>query len=187
MSYQGPSTFGLYAAHNIASANGVDPYKTAKFLDDSQWWGNKAQAPVNTQWQAPDYKSFNYQKHNAGGPDPTYKTYGQAAPAYKGFNGGDYDRYELNLRAPGEQAAKRAYDTARRDLADAYSSKGMYGSSQYTRQMDTQVNRSYMDALTDNAAHAATQRYGFQAQDQQFTQQQAMAAWQARMAENQAA
>ncbi len=185
--YKGPAMYGLITSHNIAAANGVDPYKPAKFLDDSQWWGNKAQSPVNTQWTAPDYKSFNYQKYDSGGADPTYKTFNQAAPTYKGFGGGDYDRYELNLRAPGEQAAKRAYDTAKRDLSDAYSSNGMYGSSQFTRQMDSQVNRSYIDSLTNNAASAATQRYGFQAQDQQFAQQQSMAAWQAKMSENQAA
>ncbi|WP_243358576.1 hypothetical protein [Fundidesulfovibrio terrae] len=187
MSYQGPSTFGLIASHNIAAANGVDPYKPAKFLDDNQWWGNKAQAPVNTQWTAPSYQNFNYQKYDSGGSDPSYKTYGPSAPQYKGFDGGDYDRYELSVRNPGEQAAQRAYDSAKRDLADAYSSRGMYGSSQYTRQMDTQVNRSYMDALSNNAANAATQRYNFQAQDQQYAQQQAMAEWQARMQENSAA
>jgi len=186
MSYEGPSTFGLTQSHLIASQNGVDPYKPAKFLDDSQWWGNKAQAPANTQWSAPNYQNFQYQKYGSGS-DPSYKTYGQAAPQYKGMNGGDYDRYELSLRNPGEQAASRAYETAKRDLADAYSSRGMYGSSQFTRQMDGQVNRSYMDAVSDNAAGAAAKRYDFQAQDQQFAQQQAMAAWQAGLQENQAA
>jgi hypothetical protein len=186
MSYEGPTTFGLTQAHMIASQNGVDPYKPAKFLDDSQWWGNKAQAPASTQWSAPNYQNFNYQKYDSGS-DPSYKTYGPSAPQYKGFGDGDYDRYELSVRNPGEQAAQRAYDSAKRDLADAYSSRGMYGSSQFTRQMDTQVNRSYMDALSNNAANAATQRYSFQAQDQQFAQQQAMADWQARMQENSAA
>lgn len=186
MDYQGPSTFGLMQSHLIASANGVDPYKPASFLSDNQWWGNQAQAPVSTQWTAPNYQSYAYQKYDAGGQDPSYQTYGQAAPRYQGFNGGDYDRYELSVRNPGEQAAQRAYDSARRNLADAYSANGMYGSSQFTRQMDDQVNRSYMDALSTNAANAATQRYNFQAQDQQYAQQQAMAEWQARMQENSA-
>jgi len=107
MAYSGPSTFGLMASHVQAMANGVDPYKPAKFLDDDKWWGNKAQAPVKTDWNAPQYQNFTYQKYNPGGPDPSYKTFGQAAPQYKGFNDGDYDRYELSVRTPGEQAASR--------------------------------------------------------------------------------
>lgn len=186
MSYQGPSTFGLYATHNLAQANNVDPYRPASFLNDSQWWGNSAQAPANTQWNAPGYKGFSYQKY-APGSDPGYKAYAQDAPRYQGFQGGDYDRYELSLKAPGERAAKQAYETARRDLTDAATSRGLYGSSQFTRQMDGQVTGRYMDTLADNAANAAAQRYTFQAGDQRFAQEQDMAAWQARLGENQAA
>lgn len=186
MSYQGPASHGMLAAHVIGTANGVNPYKPKEFLSDDKWWGNKAQAPVKTDWNAPEYQNFKYQKYDSGGPDPSYKTYGQAAPQYKGFNGGDYDRYELNLRSPGEQAASRAYETAKRDLTDAYSSRGMYGSSQFTRQMDGQVNRSYMDALSNNAAGAASRRYDFQSQDMRYANQQAMQEWNARMQENQA-
>ena len=187
MSYQGPSTFGLISSHLIANANGVDPYKPQEFLDDSQWWGNKAQAPAQTQWSAPSYQNYNYQTYDSGGADPSFNTYAQAAPQYAGFNGGDYDRYELSLRNPGEQAANRAYETAKRDLTDAYSANGMYGSSQFTRQMDNQANRSYMDTLSNNAANAASQRYNFQAQDMRYANQQAMTEWQARLNENQAA
>lgn len=185
MDYNGPSTFGLMQSHIFANQNNVDPYGKASFLSDAQWWGNKAQAPANTQWNAPAYQSFNYQKY-APGSDPSYKTYAQAAPDYKGFRDGDYDRYELSLKAPGERAARSAYETAKRDLTDAYSSRGLYGSSQFTRQMDDQVTGSYMDVLADNAANAAARRYDFQAQDQRYAQDQAMAAWQARMQENNA-
>jgi len=186
MDYNGPSTFGLMQAHTFASQNGVDPYGKPSFLSDSQWWGNTAQAPANTQWSAPGYKSYSYQKY-AVGTDPSYRTYAQDAPRYKGFQDGDYDRYELSLKAPGERAAKQAYETAKRDLTDAYSSRGLYGSSQFTRQMDDQAAGTYMDTLADNAANAATQRYNFQADDQRFAQQQDMSAWQARLGENQAA
>lgn len=173
MSYQGPSTFGLFTSHVVASQNGVDAYKPASYLDDSQWWGNKAKAPASTQWNAPEYKAYSYGASS------------RPAPEYKGLQGGDYDRLEMSLRSPGEQAAKNAYESARRELADVSTARGMYGSSQFTRQMDGQANRTYLDALTSNAANAAAQRYQAQAQDQQFAQGQRMQAWQAGLADNQ--
>lgn len=181
------TTYGLMASQTTAQANGVDPFRPKAFLSDNQWWGNRAQAPASTTWNAPTYQGYNFQKLDYSTPAPTYQTYNQAAPTYKGFNGGDYDRYEVSLRTPAELAANTAYQKAKADLTDAYSAKGMYGSSQFTKQMSDNLQNNYMNTLTTNAANAATQRYNFQQQDQQFASQQEMQAWAARMQENQAA
>lgn len=186
MTNQAPTTWGLTAAHNIADANGVRTYSPAAYLDDSKWWGVNAKAPANTQWSAPGYEAYAYQGYDAG-KDPSFKAYSQAAPDYQGLSGGDYGRLELNLRAPGELAAKNAYESALRELSGSATARGLYGSSQFTRQMDQQANRAYMDALTSNAASAAGQRYSLEAQDRQFGQAQRMQAWQSGMDENTAA
>ncbi|GAB6038187.1 hypothetical protein JCM15519_27460 [Fundidesulfovibrio butyratiphilus] len=181
------TTYGLTQSYNLAQANNVDPYRPKSYLSDNQWWGNTAQSPASTTWTAPTYQNYNFQKLDYSTPAPTYQTYAQDAPTYKGLNGGDYNRYELSVRTPGELAANTAYKTAKTDLADAYSAKGLYGSSQYTRQMSDNLQNNYMNTLTTNAANAATQRYNLQQQDQQFASQQEMQAWVARMQENQAA
>jgi len=182
-----PTMFGLQQSHALASASGVDPYTPAPFLSDNQWWGNTAQAPAQTAWSAPQYQNFQYQKLGYNTPAPTYQTYSQSAPTYKGLADGDYDRYELSLRMPGETAARRAYDSAKRDLADAYSAKGMYGSSQYTNQMNNQLGRNYMDSMAQNASQATVNRYQMQQKDLQFGAGQDMQSWRSRMQENQAA
>ncbi len=182
-----PTIFGMQQAGAIASANGVDPYKTTPFLSNNQWWGNSAQAPTQTSWSAPQYQNFQFQKLNYATPAPTYQTYTKEAPKYQGLNNGDYDRYELSLRMPGETAAKRAYDTAKSDLSDAYSAKGMYGSSQYTNQMNNQLSRNYMDNMAQNASQATVNRYQMQQKDMQFGAGQDMQSWLSHMQENQAA
>lgn len=176
-----PTTYGLTQAHLLASANNVNVYQPKSYLTDDQWWGNKAQAPTQTQWQAPSFQKLDSQA------SPTYQTYAAQAPTYKGLSGGDYDRYELNLRAPGETAAQRAYQQAKTDLDDAYSARGLYGSSQYTRQMTGDLQSRYMDTLADNAAQAASNRYQMEQKDLQYAQDNEMRAWMARMSENQAA
>ena len=168
MPYQAPTSFGLLMAHQLASGGGLSPYAPAPYADDSFWWGNQAQSPVHTDWTARQYQYY----------DPS-------APVYQGLEDGDYARYENALRLSGQQGAQQAYDVTRRDMADAYTANGLYGSSQYTRQMDQQANRAYLDALTANAAQATAGRYALQQRDQQFASQQRMNEWQARMDENQ--
>ncbi|WP_243311473.1 hypothetical protein [Fundidesulfovibrio agrisoli] len=187
MSYDGPTTFGLTQAHLLAEQNGVDPYRPAPYLDDSQWWGNSAVRPAQTQWTPPAYQNFQYSAYQAPGGDPAYQAYGVQAPVYAGLEGGDYDRYENALRSSGEIAAKTAYDNTRRNLVDSYSNRGLYGSSQFTRQMDQQADNTYLNSLVNNAAQATAKRYDLQQQDQQFASTQQMQAWNALMNENQAA
>jgi len=149
--------------------------------------GRERHAPLPDPVDAPAYQDYQYQKYDAPGGDPTYRSYASQAPTYSGLEGGDYERYENALRASGETTAKNAYDATRRDLADAYSARGLYGSSQFTRQMDKQADSTYLNAVTDNAAQATARRYNLQQQDQQFASNQKMQEWSARMAENQAA
>ena len=176
-----PTTYGLTQAHLLATANNLDVYQPKSYLSDDQWWGNKAQAPAQTQWQAPGFQKLDYRAA------PDYQTYAAQAPTYAGLSGGDYDRYELNLRAPGETAATKAYRQAKTDLEDAYSARGMYGSSQFTNQMSNGLQSNYMDTLAGNAAQATANRYQMEQKDLQYAQDSAMQAWAARMAENQAA
>ncbi|WP_243438704.1 hypothetical protein [Fundidesulfovibrio soli] len=187
MSYDGPTTFGLTQAHLLAEQNGVAPYRPAPYLDDSQWWGNNAARPAQTQWTPPAYQNFQYSTYQAPGGDPSYRAYGVQAPVYAGLEGGDYNRYENALRSSGETAARTAYDNTRRNMVDAYSNRGLYGSSQFTRQMDQQADTTYLNSLVDNAAQATAKRYALQQQDQQFASGQRMQAWNALMDENQAA
>jgi len=128
-------------AFNLMNLNGVDPFSMVSAPDATKnnWW-EKAQKAGST----------------------------SQIPQYTGLMGGDYGRLEQNLRAPGDMAANTAYSTARRDLANASTGNGMYGSSMYTRQMVDQASSPYMQALTQNAANAAAKRYSMQQQDQQY-------------------
>lgn len=89
-------------------------------------------------------------------------------PTYQGLMGGDWDAYQRSLQAPGEAAARQSWQDSTKALERSATGNGMYGSSQYTRQMVDRASTPYMNALTQNAAQAAAQRYQAQNQDNQF-------------------
>lgn len=125
-------------------------------------------AYVASQKQAPSQQS--YYSYTANAPmgkvsTPNYQYTAGNAPTYQGLMGGDYNRLESALAAPGQIAAQNAYTTASRDLTNAMGGRGLYGSSIMGTQANEGLNREYMNALATNAANAAASRYGMQASD----------------------
>ena len=108
-------------------------------------------------------------------PDSTKTNWWESAskaqkvnPQYTGLMGGDWESYQKALQAPGEAAARQSWQDSTNALQRSATGNGMYGSSQYTRQMVDRAATPYMNALTKNAAQAAAQRYQAQNQENQF-------------------
>jgi hypothetical protein len=122
------------------------------------WWGNDYQTIDASKWQEafPEFLDV-----------PSYE--GIDVPGqYQGLMEGDYNRLEESLRTPGEIAAQRAFQEGGNYLKDVMGGKGMYGSSVMGNQANTGLNQRYMDTMASNAAQAASQRYGFEQNDNQF-------------------
>lgn len=146
-----------------ANATVTAPYQKATNLNTT--------ASVNAYGgAAPEYQKLanaadmgQYQK--LGGATPDYQTYGGNKPTYQGLMGQDYDALQAALAAPGETAAKRAYEQAMQDIQAQMGGRGLYGSSIMQQQALTKAQQPYMDTLSTNAANAVAQRYGLQSSD----------------------
>ena len=88
-------------------------------------------------------------------------------PAYQGLMGGDYEALQAALTSPGAAAARTAYEQGLTNLQDIMGGKGLYGSSIMQNQQREALDKVYQQALADNAAKAAAQRYGMEATDLQ--------------------
>ncbi len=105
--------------------------------------------------QTPGYNAANI------GVNPNQMLQG---PQYQGLMGQDYDALQQALQQPGQLEAQRAYELGQRQLEAKMGGQGLYGSTMMGTGM-TDLNRGYQETLAKNAASAAQQRYGMQAQD----------------------
>lgn len=177
MSIASMVTGGLAASQANPNFN---MWQVASPPDQSQFWGNFAQAPKTA--QLPGWNDWNFSKYSA--PDPQFQKYQQQAPQYKGLMDGDYNALQDNLATPGRIDAKSAYDDTRRRLSAGATNRGQYGSSMYTNQMVNSAEKPYLDTLAKINAQAGATRYGMQQNDLQFGQGQLMQEWLNRLAEN---
>jgi hypothetical protein len=147
----------------------LNPYGRDPYVADQDQWTSKAVRPVNTDLNLDAYyKPANFSYSPYGQEAPAFKTYSGQTPSYSGLTGGDYTRLESALRTPGENAARKAYQSAKLDLNEAMGGRGLYGSSIYGRQMTDNLGANYMDSLADNSAQAAAKRYAMEQSDKQF-------------------
>lgn len=111
-----------------------------------------------TQSQSPaSYQYYNY--------NPTTPMASISTPTYQGMMGGDYDKLQEALTTPGANAATGAYNTGMQGLNNAMSGRGLYGSSIMGNQQVQGLDKVYQQALANNAANAAGQRYTLQQAD----------------------
>jgi len=94
---------------------------------------------------------------------PNYRLNNVNVPQYQGLMGGDYDALQSALQAPGDIAARQAYNQGQVNLTNQMGGRGLYGSSIMSNQARNALEQPYMDALSTNAAQAAAARYGMQA------------------------
>ncbi len=139
----------------------------------------------------PSWKNTNVGTSNISAPTANtqgfnWQGYGQAAPQYQGLMGGDYNRLESALAAPGSIAAQNAYNSASQNLNSAMTGRGLYGSSIMSNQANQGLNREYMNAMASNAATAAANRYGLQQEDLANASGQQMQGWQSLLGESNA-
>lgn len=87
------------------------------------------------------------------------------APDYKGLMGQDYDKLQQALTQPGAAAATTAYQQGYTNLNNVMGGNGLYGSSIMANQANNNLDRTYQQALANNAANAVAQRYTMQQQD----------------------
>lgn len=90
-----------------------------------------------------------------------------STPIYQGLMGGDYEALQAALTSPGAAAARSAYEQGVTNLQDIMGGKGLYGSSIMQNQQREALDKVYQQALADNAAKAAAQRYVMEATDLQ--------------------
>lgn len=111
---------------------------------------------------------------------------GAIQSGYTGLMGGDYARFEQALYDPAAAAATRAYQQSRADLETAMAARGLYGGSEFARQMTENVARPYQETLASAAATATQQRYAMEQQDLMAREQFAQSAMQMGLSREQA-
>jgi hypothetical protein len=113
---------------------------------------------IPSQTKAPtQYEYYNY--------TPTTTMQQIQQPNYKGLLEGDYDKLQESLTSPGAAAATTAYDQGLLNLQSAMGGNGLYGSSIMANQQINGLDKVYQQAMADNAAKAAAQRYAMQQTD----------------------
>ncbi len=167
--------YGMTGLIGSLAANNYDLYGTSS-LPTTWTGGAKTSSSVsnpfgNLSYSDPgDYQSYNnWSSWNAA--DKTYRnqyadngySLGKAKEFYTQPSGGDWATLQTSLQTPGEVAAKQAYDKSKSALEEWAGGSGLYGSSIMTQQAKDSVYQPYIDALTTNAANAASTRY--QAED----------------------
>ncbi|WP_029461243.1 hypothetical protein [Solidesulfovibrio alcoholivorans] len=164
--------FGQIGSMFNMAANGFDPFQKIDFPDTGTFWvshANKASTLSNPysglSYTSPgDYKQMS-QWSSWINPNQTYTgqykdnnySMDTAQSMYKQPSNGAWDKYQSNLQQPGEIAAKNAYDSAMQAIKGSMGGKGMYGSSVMNQQANDKAYKTYSDALTTNAAQAASQ------------------------------
>jgi len=108
-------------------------------------------------------------------------------PAYQGLMGGDYEALQAALTSPGAAAARTAYEQGLTNLQDIMGGKGLYGSSIMQNQQREALDKVYQQALADNAAKAAVERYRMEATDLQNKNSFGLNVYGQQMGENTAA
>lgn len=117
---------------------------------------------VSSQTNAPTQE--NYYNYTPTAPlaqvqSPNYK---MEAGEYQGLLGGDYDKLQTALTTPGQNAATTAYNQGYKTLTNTMGGRGLYGSSIMQNQATNNLDSVYQQALANNAANAAAQRYGME-------------------------
>jgi len=112
-----------------------------------------------------DYYQMSEPNAMQGLTSPEWVNMAGNAPTYTSLMSGDYEKLEEALKAPGETAARQAYDQALRDLQNYMGGRGLYGSSVMATKANEGLNRELLNALSTNASNAVVQRYNLQAQD----------------------
>jgi hypothetical protein len=167
--------YGMTGLIGSLAANNYDLYGTTQL--PSTWTGSaKTSSSVSNPFSGLSYSDpGDYQKYdswaNWTGADKTYRnqyndngySLGKAKEFYQQPSNGDWASFQNALQQPGEIAAQQAYDKSKAALEEWAGAGGLYGSSIMTKQAKDSVYQPYMDALSTNAANAASTRY--QAQD----------------------
>lgn len=142
------SIAGLSTAKGLLNNEQETPFQYPQYVSSAnrqptqeQYYNYTPTAPL-AQIQAPNYQ--------------------QSGGNYQGLMGGDYNRLEQSIRQPGEQAARSAYDQGYNNLQTTMGNRGMYGSSMMANQATQGLDATLQKTLADNAAMAATQRYGLE-------------------------
>ena len=187
--------FGMTGLIGGLAANNYDLYKQYEL--PQTWTGSaKTSSSVsnpfgNLSYSDPgDYQSFNNWS-NWTGADKTYRnqyndqgySLGKAQEFYQQPSGGDWQNFQNSLQQPGEIAARQAYDKSKSALEEWAGGNGLYGSSIMTKQATDSVYQPYIDALTTNAANAASTRYQAQDASNQYLANLANNIWNTRTSE----
>ena len=149
MAYQS-TPFDTYIQSGLEAAKGLLNQGYSAYQQYPSYVPSQASAPK-------EYDYYNY--------TPTTPMQQIQQPNYKGLMEGDYDKLQQSLTAPGRQAATDAYQQGLLNLQDIMGGRGLYGSSIMGNQQVQGLDKVYQNALAQNAANAAAQRFGLQAQD----------------------
>lgn len=140
--------YDTYALEALKNAQGL--LKDSTYTAYPEYVPTQTNAPTQTQ----------YAEYQPVSPLATV-----TAPNYKvGLMGGDYDALQQALTTPGANAATTAYNQGYNRLTNAMGGRGLYGSSIMQNQATQGLDSVYQQAMADNAAKAAAQRYSLQQQ-----------------------
>jgi hypothetical protein len=117
---------------------------------------------VSSQKDAPTQE--NYYNYTPTAPLAQIQSpnYSMSAGEYQGLMGGDYDKLQSALTTPGQNAATTAYNQGYNTLTNTMGGRGLYGSSIMQNHATNNLDSVYQQALANNAANAAAQRYGME-------------------------
>lgn len=179
------NAFGQVGSMMNMQANGFNPFDVIEFPDANQFWVNRAQKALSLSnpYSALSYNDpgqYQQMSNWSQWKDPTAngKYQGQyqdnnysmntARSMYQQPSNGAWDKYQTNLQKPGEIAAKTAYDSAMQSIKGSAGASGMYGSSVMNKNANDKAGQTYTNALTSNAAQAATQAQAAQESSNQY-------------------
>lgn len=149
-------------------ATPFDTY-TTKGLTEAQGLLDKS---LGTQFTYPQYVSSaqnaptqqNYYNYTPTAPLAQIQApnYTPSGGQYQGLMNGDYDQLQSALTTPGASAAGTAYNQGYNTLNNVMGGRGLYGSSIMQNQATNNLDSVYQQALANNAANAAANRYQLQ-------------------------